>query len=313
MASRLICTAKLRSPPGFSLPIPDESFAQLNQQKPTHKLFSRLNKLGPKTHTERTLRTPQPLPRGDSSYAKAKKAEYTEKNLAKAEFYYKAAIERGERIESAVKDLAGVLHQQGKTREACDLLRQHRGLFMDDQTKYDNLLQNLQKQVIPSGNCLNKSLRLSGFSEGVSADDIKRLFRNARRIREVEFLHEAGQFFVVLKFASHSAARKTLEGFHSWDQHKVEWISVTGDITGEASYMRLRGDKTENFFASSLFSLKDPCNKAFALPIDALGLNEPSSPLSEENVEDMLGHSLLTCIWGQNEFKAATYTLRKSS
>eukprot|EP00359_Climacostomum_virens_P007594 CAMPEP_0204901820 /NCGR_PEP_ID=MMETSP1397-20131031/3299_1 /ASSEMBLY_ACC=CAM_ASM_000891 /TAXON_ID=49980 /ORGANISM="Climacostomum Climacostomum virens, Strain Stock W-24" /LENGTH=293 /DNA_ID=CAMNT_0052070231 /DNA_START=94 /DNA_END=975 /DNA_ORIENTATION=- len=291
--------------------MPEDSISRINQEKPTHKLIRGLNKLDTKRRSDKVLRTPQPLPRGDSAYAKAKKAEYTEKNLSKAEHYYKTAIERGERVESAVKDLAGVLHQQGKTREACDFLIKYRSLFLDDQTKYDNLLQNLQKQVIPSGNCLNKSLRLSGFAEGVTFEEIKKLFRNPRRIRECEFLNEDGQFYVVLKFASHSAARKTLEGFHSWDQHKVEWISVTGDITGEASYMRLRGDKTENFFASSLFSLKDPCNKAFALPIDTFVRDEPGSPLSQENVEDMLGRSLLSCIWESHEFKAATFTLQR--
>lgn len=312
MPSRLFWAAKLRTPPGLALPIPDEGLSRVSQEKPSHRLIAGLHKLDVKRRSAKELRPLQPLPRGDSAYAKAKKAEYTEKNLGKAEHFYKAAIQRGERIESAVKDLAGVLHQQGKTREACDFLQKYRKLFTDDQTKYDNLLQNLQKQVIPSGNCLNKSLRLSGFADNVSTEDVKKLFRNSKRIRDVQTLREDGQFFIVLKFASHSAARKTLEGFHCWEQHKVEWISVTGDITGEASYMRLRGDKTENFFASSLFSLKDPSNKAFAMPVDSFVRDEPSSPLSQQSVEDMLGRSLLSCIWEQqNEFKAATFTMAR--
>jgi hypothetical protein len=67
-----------------------------------------------------------PIPRGNSPYALAKRAEYEEKDLAKAEEYYKQAILQGERVESAIKDLASVMHQQGKTKDACEFLRKHR-------------------------------------------------------------------------------------------------------------------------------------------------------------------------------------------
>ena len=51
-----------------------------------------------------------PLPRGASAYAMAKRAEYIEKDLAKAEYLYKKAIRSKDRQASAVKDLAGLLH-----------------------------------------------------------------------------------------------------------------------------------------------------------------------------------------------------------
>jgi len=51
-----------------------------------------------------------PIPRGNSAYAKAKRAEYLEKNLGKAEKFYRIAIKNGERLESSIKDLATVLH-----------------------------------------------------------------------------------------------------------------------------------------------------------------------------------------------------------
>lgn len=51
-----------------------------------------------------------PIPRGNSPYAMAKRAEYEERNLRKAEYYYKQSIKIGERVESALKDLASVLH-----------------------------------------------------------------------------------------------------------------------------------------------------------------------------------------------------------
>ena len=51
-----------------------------------------------------------PIPRGNSFYAEAKRAEYIEKNLEKAASLYLKEIHSGDRKESAVKDLAVVMH-----------------------------------------------------------------------------------------------------------------------------------------------------------------------------------------------------------
>ncbi len=51
-----------------------------------------------------------PLPKGNDLYSQAKKAEFEQRNLEKAEFLYKEAIKRNEKTESAIKDLATVLH-----------------------------------------------------------------------------------------------------------------------------------------------------------------------------------------------------------
>jgi Flp pilus assembly protein TadD len=85
------------------------------------------------------------LPQGDTAYAKAKRAEYIERDLGKAEMLYRRAIFLGERASSAAKDLAGVLHQQGKTQEACRFLKSHQHLFALEPKKYENLLSSLQK------------------------------------------------------------------------------------------------------------------------------------------------------------------------
>jgi len=56
-----------------------------------------------------------PLPFGNLPYAKAKRAEYLQHNFQRAKYFYKKAIETNDRAESAVKDLASLLHQKGKT------------------------------------------------------------------------------------------------------------------------------------------------------------------------------------------------------
>jgi len=58
------------------------------------------------------------------------------------------AIENNERVESAIKDLATVLHQQGKTEEACEFLEKFKPNYTGDMEKYENLLTNLRKQIV---------------------------------------------------------------------------------------------------------------------------------------------------------------------
>ena len=72
------------------------------------------------TYTKRTTQQSKyPIPRGNSYYSEAKRAEYIEKNLEKAASLYLKEIKSGMRKESAVKDLAVVMHQQGKTEQGC--------------------------------------------------------------------------------------------------------------------------------------------------------------------------------------------------
>lgn len=85
-----------------------------------------------------------PIPRGESPYTWGKRAEYIERNLEKAELYYRLAIYMGVRTKSAVMDLAGILHQLNKTEEACQLLENSRHMFPNGSAKLENLLVNLK-------------------------------------------------------------------------------------------------------------------------------------------------------------------------
>jgi hypothetical protein len=136
------------------------------REKIVSNAFMTPDKIGPRIwKAKKGVKKTFPLPRGNSNYAVAKRAEYVKKDLTEAEFYYKLAISGGERTESAVKDLAGILHQTGRTDEACVLLEKHKDLFVFEQEKYQNLLISLQKQIVPSGNSLNKSLKISDLTK----------------------------------------------------------------------------------------------------------------------------------------------------
>ena len=171
-----------------------------------------------------------PIPKGDNPYSIAKRFEYIHKNLPEAEKYYRVAIAQRVRVESAVKDLAGVLHQQGRTQEACDLLESHKRLFVDSQAKFDNLLQSLKTQ---SRNASYKYLKLWGLSETATEDIVRTMFSNPNRIHAVFLMKEGRSQTAVLQFLSLSAARKTVEGFRYPSRYRLESVSLPVEMSDD--------------------------------------------------------------------------------
>lgn len=85
------------------------------------------------------------VPKGNSYYCKAKREQHINKDLNKAEKFYKLAIRHRDKLESAVKDLATVLHQQGRTAEACKILEENKAFCRKGKDKIENLLVTLKK------------------------------------------------------------------------------------------------------------------------------------------------------------------------
>ena len=179
--------------------------------------------------------------KGRSYYALAKKAEHVNKDLQRAQELYKKAVLAEDRAESATKDLIGVMQQLGRTRDAIAYLEQHQHLFTDE-GKYKNLLQNLNRQ----DNCLNKFLKVSNFPRAFSEEEVKRLFTKPHRIHKVECYES----YALLKFCSRSAARKTLQGYIGWENFKIEWVYITGDVASKA---QLAYKKNKGLFSFRLF------------------------------------------------------------
>lgn len=175
-----------------------------------------------------------PIPKGNSPYALAKRAEYIDRNTSQAKQFYREAIKIGERTESAVKDLASLLHQEGRTREACELLSGFKSIFLDQQ-KFCNLLTSLKEKLIPTGNCLNKQIKVSPLSDTDTETSVANMFRNPSRIAHVKVTGDLERFALVT-FSSHSAARKTLSSFSKWNKYSVEWVSTSGEVVGPAGF-----------------------------------------------------------------------------
>jgi len=240
--------------------------------------------------------TALPLPKGSSPYALAKKAEYKERNLSKAEYLYKKAIKHGDRTKSAVKDLASLMHQRGKTNEACELLNSYKHLFSKDLTKFNNLYSTLQKHA-NSANAMHKSLKVSGLSAADDRETVLALFENPVRIKQVELQKEENSkqaFYAVLHFNSHSSARKTLEGYSSWDTHKVEWLNEAGVVVGDAHYARHKMEeyrKAHPPYEYVIFE-RDPNGYVLSMPVDGLGVSVKHPDLEADDVKKLLGGSL---------------------
>lgn len=247
-----------------------------------------------------------PIPKGSTPYALAKIAEYKDRDLDKAEEYYKQAIKQGERVVSAIKDLASLMHQRGKTKEALEFLNKKKHLFRSDREKFDNLCNTLQKQLNASSNSQNKSLKISGIPDDFNESSIKQLFENPVRIKSIEFFFEAERklkvFCCLVKFNSHSSARKTLEGFHSWDRYKVEWVNNEGKPVGDAHYYRQKMEdyrKEHPTFDYQVFD-RDPHGYIYCLPLDSspLDLMRQNSE-QEARVAELLGSGLFTTIFNE--------------
>lgn len=245
-----------------------------------------------------------PIPQGDTPYALAKKAEYKDRDQAMAEFYYKQAINEGDRIESAVKDLASLLHQRGKTAEACKLLETYKYLFMDNLEKYQNLYNTLQKQMDEASSTLSRILKVSGLSSKDENPKILALFNNSSRILSIQLDQELEEgrlnYFALLRFNSHSSARKTLEFFRSWDRYRIEWVSKDGDVLGDAHYARHKMEehrKINPTFDYMIFE-RDPKGYVLSLPIDGYTVNIKEDFDEKEYIaEDLLGRELYSSLF----------------
>ena len=79
------------------------------------------------------------VPRGSNSYARAKRLQLIEKDLDKAAQLLRVAISQGDNLDSAVKDLAALLVQLGKSQDAIDVLLKNRSKMLD-QHSVDNML-----------------------------------------------------------------------------------------------------------------------------------------------------------------------------
>ncbi|KAJ4842060.1 hypothetical protein Tsubulata_044121 [Turnera subulata] len=88
------------------------------------------------------------VPEGDSPYVRAKHVQLIEKDPSRAISLFWSAINSGDRIDSALKDMAVVMKQLDRSDEAIEAIRSFRHLCpTDSQESIDNLLIELYKRA----------------------------------------------------------------------------------------------------------------------------------------------------------------------
>jgi RNA recognition motif-containing protein len=242
-----------------------------------------------------------PIPKDNKLYAQAKRAEYQHKNLKKAEILYKKAIKFNDRKLSAIKDLASLMNQQGKTEEAIILLKNNEKFFKYDRSHYLNLISTLENHLNKQDKFLKKSIKISFLSTKTTEEDVFKLFNSHSRIQRVLLDTEISQgrinHFCIIHFNSQSSARKTLEGFKFWDVYIVQWVSESGKVLCDAHYAKQKIEShrlATPTFEYKMFD-KDSSGYIFCLAIDDAYLSESSlkSTVSEER---LIGKELLQLI-----------------
>lgn len=85
------------------------------------------------------------VPKGSNPFARAKQAQVAEKNLDKAEQFFKQAIRENDNLESAVNDLAWLLSQRERFEDAVKVIEQNRSRIRNQQS-LENLLTTIYKK-----------------------------------------------------------------------------------------------------------------------------------------------------------------------
>ena len=179
----------------------------------------------PESSTSRELffeRKYPPMPKLNSVYAEAKKAEYDGNIELAAELYLKA-IKENDRVDSSIKDYAGILHMKGKTKAAID--------FMESQdTKHKsslgfrNLLGQLkaalERELSNEGSGLPRVIVVSidqvKTKVVINYDSLRSIIPNCLKIIRLTFVNPTildglpQSLKVFVEFSSHSAARKAV-------------------------------------------------------------------------------------------------------
>ncbi len=100
------------------------------------------------------------VPKGSNPFARAKRAQVFEKDLDKAEQFFKQAIRENDNLESAVNDLAWLLSQRGRFEDGVKVIEQNRSRIRNQQS-LENVLTNIYKKfdVSKAINLLEKQFK----------------------------------------------------------------------------------------------------------------------------------------------------------
>ncbi|CAD6209731.1 unnamed protein product [Miscanthus lutarioriparius] len=126
------------------------------------------------------------IPAGDGPYARAKHFQLVEKDLDASIAWFWKAISTGDKVDSALKDMAVVMKQRGYLTEAIDAIRSLRHLCpKQSQESLDNILLDLYKasgRTKEEIELLKQKLRKIYLGEAFHGKTTKRARSHGRKI-----------------------------------------------------------------------------------------------------------------------------------
>ncbi|KAK4492432.1 hypothetical protein RD792_003240 [Penstemon davidsonii] len=103
--------------------------------------------ISPKKEKDLSFHVIHKVPSGDGPYVRAKHAQLVQKDPEASIIWFWKAINAGDRVDSALKDMAVVMKQLDRTEEAIEAIKAFRGLCpRHSQESLDNVLIDLYKK-----------------------------------------------------------------------------------------------------------------------------------------------------------------------
>lgn len=126
------------------------------------------------------------IPSGDGPYARAKHYQLVEKDLDASIVWFWKAINTGDKVDSALKDMAIVMKQRGHLNDAVDAIKSLRHLCpKQSHDSLDNILLDLYKasgRIKEEIELLKKKLRKIYLGETFHGETTKRARSHGRKI-----------------------------------------------------------------------------------------------------------------------------------
>ena len=145
------------------------------------------------------------LPKGMGPYARAKRAQLVDQDLDTAENLFKQAIRQRDKPESAVKDLASLLQQQGRVEDAIILLENNSKRFIG--SSYDNMLATLYQHTGRHEDAIEVLTRLSAARPLKKGTLLKQIAFSYLKLARYDEAEQALKEHLASNPADHTAGR----------------------------------------------------------------------------------------------------------
>lgn len=237
------------------------------------------------------------LPPGDSPYVRAKYAQLVEKDAEAAIVLFWKAINAGDRVDSALKDMAVVMKQQDRAEEAIEAIKSFRDRCSKQaQESLDNVLIDLYKKcgkLEEQIELLKQKLRMIYQGEAFNGKPTKTARSHGRKF-QVTIKQETSRILGNLGWAymqqsNYAAAEIVYRKAQEIDPDANKACNLCTCLQKQARYSEARS-VLEDVLLGKVSGSDDPKSKSRAeellKELDPCGSFGNTSPSPQLNIED---------------------------